>query len=127
MYVLAISSGVQNFLILAGATVIATIVIGFGKAMMGIVRTRQIKGREEENDQRVLSEFLFGSERDPRTGTPAKEGWTDKVDRSLAELTASQSRIEKAVHLTLSEVVQDGNGGHNMRGAIDRLDGKDEQ
>lgn len=117
----AISSGVQQVLILAGATIIAAICIAAGRALMKLLQNRQTQARENDFDQRTLAEFFFDTDRDPRTGAPAKEGWTTKVDRTLRELTASQLRIEKAVHLTLGEVVKDGNGGHNLRGGVDRL------
>jgi hypothetical protein len=118
--VLAISSGLQTFIVLAAATVIATLIIGFGRAAVAYVKLRQTKAREDEFDQRTLSEFFFDTERDPRTGTPAKEGWTTKVDRALTDLAAGQRRIEQAVHLTLSEVQPDGNGGHNFRGVAEK-------
>ena len=118
---LAISSSLTEFFVLAAAGIVGAIVLAAGRAMMGLVRTRQTKQRADEKDQDKLSTFFFDQPRDPRTGTPGTEGWTTKVDRTLKELKDSQLRIEKAVHLTLNEVVQDGNGGHNLRGAVDRI------
>ena len=124
---LAISSGLQTFLILAAATVIATVIIGFGRAVVGYVKLKQTKAREDEFDQRTLSEFFFDTDRDPRTGTPAKEGWTTKVDRTLqqlaagqATLAAAQAETAKAVHEILYEVKP--NGGGNLRGGVDRIE-----
>ena len=121
---LALTEGWQQFLILAAAGVVGAFVLGIGRAGMGLMRTKQTQARQEEADQRILTEFFFDTPRDPRTGTPAKIGWTTKVDACLKELTDGQARIERAVHQTLSEVVPDGNGGHNLRGGIDRLDPK---
>ncbi len=117
---LAPTEGWQQFLILAGAGVVGAFVLGIGRAGMGLMRTKQTQARQEEADQRILTEFFFDTPRDPRTGTPAKIGWTTKVDACLKELTDGQARIERAVHQTLSEVVPDANGGHNLRGAVDR-------
>ena len=124
---LAITSGWSEFLILAAAGVVGAFVLGIGRAGMGLMRTKQTQARQDEADQRILTEFFFDTPRDPRTGTPAKEGWTTKVDRSLKQLADSQARIERAVHLTLSEVVPDSNGGHNLRGAVDRSEANAEE
>lgn len=117
---LAISSGTETLLIYVAAAVIGAAILGFARAVMKFIQTRQTAQRQDEWDQRTLSEFFFDKERDPRTGTPAKEGWTTLVNRTLKELVDGQARIERAVHLTLNEVVPDGNGGHNLRGAVDR-------
>lgn len=117
---LAVSSGLLTLLELAGATVLAAIVLAIARAVMESFKKRQDDQRQDEYDQRTITEFFFDTPSDARTKTPAKEGWTTKVDNTLSELKEGQARIESAVHQTLSEVIPDGNGGHNLRGAVDR-------
>lgn len=110
---LAISSGIEQFLILALAGIIGAAVLGAGRAVMGLIRTRQTKQRQNTEDQRTLSEFFFGVEADPRTRTPGREGWCVKVDRSLEQLTTGLSQV-------ISELIPDGNGRQNLRGITER-------
>ncbi len=107
------STGLGTVCILAGATIIATIILGIGKAVKDLVRSKQKERREEALDQMRLSEFLFGVERDPRTGTPGRVGWAVTVDKSLEALTHGLNEV-------LSELKEDGNGRHNFRGIAER-------
>lgn len=116
---LAITEGWVQFFILAGAGVIGAVVLGLGRAVMGLMRTRQAKVRADESDARNLSVFFFDQPRDERTGTPATIGWTTKVDASLDQLTKSQAHTTKVLNEILYEVKP--NGGGNLRGGIDEL------
>ncbi len=109
----AITGGWEEFVILVGAGIIGAIVLGTGRAVMGLVRSNQTKKRASELDQIRLSEFLFGVERDPRTGTPGREGWTVRVDKTLAELA-------KGLRQVIDEITPDHNGRHNLRGIVER-------
>lgn len=99
--------------------------IGFGKAVAGLWRSNQSKRRVDEQDQRTLKEFFFGAEKDPRIGTPAKEGWTTKVDRQLAGQTRQLEQLRVTQHQTSNAVQQilyelTPNGGSNFRGKVER-------
>lgn len=123
---LALSSSWTEFLVLAAAGVVGAIILGMGKAVMGLVKSRQSKARSDESDQLNLGRFFFDQPRDTRTGTPPTVGWTTRVDaaleslaRSQESLTRAQDRTAKTVNEILYEVKQ--NGGGNLRGAIDRV------
>ena len=120
-------SGVEVVLIYAAAAVLGAVILGVGRALMKLIQSRQADKRADEADDRTLKEFFFGLEKDVRTGTPAREGWTVTVDRCLAALTRGQETTQTMAtetrHLVdkiLYELTP--NGGSNMRGAIDRLD-----
>lgn len=115
----AISSGTETLVIYVAAAVIGAVILGFGRAVMKFIQNRQTSLRQGEWDQRTLSEFFFDRDRDPRTGTPAKEGWTTTVNKALAQLAASQERTNAMVNKILYEITP--NGGHNLRGGIDRM------
>ena len=115
---LALSSGLSQLFVLAGAGILGAIVLGIGRAVMGLMRTRQTTQRQEEFDQRTLAEFFFDTERDSRTGAPPKEGWTTTVNRTLAELKRSQDHTAKIVNEILYELKP--NGGGNFRGLVER-------
>lgn len=68
---------------------------------MKLLQNRQTDIREMDS----LTMFLFGSEKTDK-GIPAKEGWTQRVDRTLEEI--------------LSELRPDHNGRHNLRGIVER-------
>ena len=87
---------------------------------MKLFEGSKTKRRQEEQDQQTLSEFFFDTPRNQRTGTPAKQGWTTKVDATLETLTKGQAHTTKLVHEVLQELKPDGNGGHNFRGLIER-------
>ncbi len=110
---LAISSTLSEFFVLCGAGVIGAVILGLGRAVMGLVRTTQTKKRAAETDQATMSEFLFGTPRDPRTGMPAREGWTRRVDKALETLASGLEEV-------LSEIKPDRNGRHNLRGIVER-------
>jgi hypothetical protein len=114
------SSGAGTIVVLAVATILATAILGMGRAMMSLVRNRQKKNRDDEADQRTLSEFLFGTERDPRTGTPGKVGWTVTVDESLASLRQGQVHTIRLLNDALAELLPDNNGRHNLRGTLEK-------
>lgn len=116
----AISAGTETLLIYVAAAVIGAAILGIGKAVMGLVRTRQLKARNTEFDQRTLTEFFFDIDRDPRTGTPARQGWTTKVDKTLDILTKGQNQTTRMLNEVLREIKPDGNGGHNLRGIMER-------
>ena len=107
------STGLGTICILAIASVLTAVVLGMGKAVKDLMRSKQKERREEALDQLRLSEFLFGVPRDARTGTPGREGWTVTVDKSLAALTSGLNEV-------LSELKEDGNGRHNFRGIAER-------
>ena len=107
----------MEFAILAGAGIVGAIVLGLGKAVMGLVRTRQTKAREDDVAEQKLSSFLFDQPRDPRTGAPATIGWTTSVDKALADLAAGQTRTTSIVNEILYELKP--NGGGNFRGIVE--------
>jgi len=113
--------GFETFVILAAATVIAALVLGAGKAMMNLVRTRQTKRRKDVDEAQAaithFGQFFFDQPRDERTGTPATIGWTTTVDRRLKEMKASQDAIKHSVNQILYEIKP--NGGKNLRGLIE--------
>lgn len=109
----AISGGFEEFIILAAAGVIGAVVLGAGRAVMGLVRSRQTRQRQNVEDQRTLSEFFFGVEADPRTRTPGREGWCVKVDRSLEQLASGLQEV-------ISQITPDHNGRHNLHGVVER-------
>jgi hypothetical protein len=115
--VLASTGFVANVLIGVLYTAGAALVIGIVRAAVQTTRKRQTVAR----DNAALTEFFFDTPENPRTRVPAKKGWTTRVDELLGQLTDGQSRIERAVHDIRSEVKPDGNGGHNMRGELQRL------
>ena len=78
------------------------------------------RSEQDEADARNLSKFFFDTPRDPRTGTPAKIGWTTKVDACLKELTDGQARIERAVLNVIGKMFRTVMAGSNFRGAVDR-------
>lgn len=117
----ALSSTVDSIILYVLIGLITAAILGLGRAFMKWTQGKQTKVRQNADTQRLLTEYLFDTPSDPIARTPARIGWTSKVDLALENLQRGQDRIEKAVHLTLSEVVPDGNGGHNMRGGIDRL------
>lgn len=102
---LAASSEVLNLLV---ATVGAAILIAIGTSVVHIIRKRETSISNSAEDNRTVSEFLFDTPADPRTHTPAREGWTTKVDRVLEGI--------------LKELLPDGNGGHNLRGQVTRAE-----
>jgi hypothetical protein len=121
------ASGGVTVLITTLALCAAGLIGWIARAFMNLVKTRQSKARDDERAERTLSAFLFDQERDPRTGTPATTGWTTRVDQTLSVLTsgqarteAAQVRTERAVHQILEELRPDGNGGHNLRGLVER-------
>ncbi len=116
---LAISTGLSQFLILAGAGIVGAVILGIGRAGMGLMKTRQTQTRQDEFDQRTLTEFFFDTPRDSRTGAPAKIGWTTKVDGQLDRLSKSQTETQRVLNEILYEVKP--NGGGNLRGAVDRV------
>ncbi len=115
----AITAAWSEFLVLAGAGIVGAIILGLGRTVMGLVRTRQAKVRADESDARNLSVFFFDQPRDERTGTPATIGWTTKIDAALDRLTRSQEHTTQVVNKILYQVEK--NGGGNMRGAIDEI------
>lgn len=77
------------------------------------------KHRQDSRDAVGLREFFFDTPGNPRTGVPPKKGWTTLVDER-------QVRMERKLDAVLGEVKP--NGGHNLRGAVDRTAKKvDEQ
>lgn len=116
----AISSGTETLLIYVAAAVIGAAILGFARAVMKFMQTRQTTQRQEEYDQRTLSEFFFDRERDPKTGVPAKEGWTTAVNKALDTLTRGQAQTTRMINEILREIKPDGNGGHNLRGLVER-------
>lgn len=116
----AISTGLQNLLIIAGASLLCATVLAVGRSGMNLMRKRQTDQRQEAYDQRTLSEFFFDTPRDSRTGTPGKEGWTTKVDRTLGQLGKGQERTAGLLNEVLREIKPDGNGGNNFRGIVER-------
>ena len=120
-------AGVAEIIIYTAAGILAAAILGISRAATKLYQSRQIKQREATQDLKTFSSFLFGEDKNPRTGTPAKEGWTSKVDMSLQILTAGQSRtdaaqvrIEHAINQVKTEVVDDNNGDHNLRGIVKR-------
>lgn len=85
------------------------------------------KHRQDARDAQGLREFFFDTPGNPRTGVPPKTGWTSKVDAAISEMRASQGTIERKLDDVLGEVKPDGNGGHNLRGAVDRAARKAEE
>ena len=115
---LALTEGWSQFIVLAGAGVIGAIVLGIGRALMGLVRTRQTKQREDEAAEQNLSQYFFDQPRNERTGTPATIGWTTTVDLTLKELRLAQEHTNKVVNQILYEITP--NGGKNFRGLVER-------
>lgn len=115
-----LSADIHSIFALAGATVLGAFILGAGKAVMGLIRSSQTKKRNEESDQRILTEFFFDTPADPRTRTPGKEGWTTKVDATLVSLKAGQQQTQNLLNEVLGELRPDGNGGHNLRGVVER-------
>lgn len=113
----AASDFLGNVLIGVLYTAGAALIIGIVRAAIQTTRKRQMVAR----DNAALTEFFFDTPENPRTRVPSKKGWTTKVDETLGDLAAGQTRIERVVHDIRSEVKPDGNGGHNMRGELQRL------
>lgn len=86
--------------------IIYTAVGGFVLAMGLAFAKTYGKHRQDARDAQGLREFFFDTPANDRTGVPAKKGWTTKVDETLNEI--------------LAELKPDHNGGHNLRGAVDR-------
>ena len=110
---LALSSSLNEFLVLGGASLGVAIILGIGRAGMKFMQKRQTQRRQGDVSQRILTEFLFDVPPDPVTRTPGRKGWTTKVDESLAELHSSLNEV-------LAEVKPDHNGRHNLRGTVER-------
>jgi hypothetical protein len=98
----------------------ATLVIAIARSAMKLFQSSQTKRRDDVSDQRENREFFFDTPANPRTGTPAKQGWTTKVDLTLQELQQGQIRTTSLVNEVLRELKPDGNGGHNLRGLVER-------
>lgn len=118
--VLAATTNTQWVLIYLAVALISAAILGATRAAMKWLQSHQTDKRNEDYDQRTLAEFFFDTPRDPRTGTPGKQGWTTTVDNTLKVLADGQARTERAVNKILGEVQQDGNGGHNLRGVVER-------
>lgn len=103
----ALDPTLGNFLAGLAYTVLAAFVIAVTAA---VVRTFS-KHQADARDAQGLREFFFDTPGNPRTGVPPKKGWTTLVDER-------QDRIERKVDAVLGEVKP--NGGHNLRGAVDR-------
>lgn len=115
----ATQSGLETVIIYVAAAVLGAVILGIGRATMNLIRSRQARKRSEETDNKTLTDFFFGTERDPRTRTPAREGWTTKVDRQLEQLRKTQHQTSNAVQQILYELQP--NGGSNFRGAVERV------
>ena len=92
------------------AAAAAAVIVAVARAAMATVGKRQ----QGAKDNREMSEFFFDTPANPRTGVPFREGWTTTVNKTLASLHKSTQAI-------LAEVKPDGNGGHNLRGQIDKV------
>lgn len=104
-------------------TLLAGLVVAIVRAAIQTARKRQVAARDDAS----LREYFFDTEANPRTGVPAKEGWTSKVDKTLAFLAAGQARTEagqlrteRVVKEVLAELQHDGNGQDNFRGMVER-------
>ncbi len=113
------STGFGTICILAIASIVTAIILGTGKMVMGIVRTRQARAKAEESGLSNFGKYFFDQPRDEQTGTPATVGWTTKVDATLEQLTKSQAHTTKILNEILYEVKP--NGGGNLRAAIDEV------
>lgn len=111
-----------SILAYAAAAVLGAIILGVGKAAMNLVRKRQAEHRQDDADQQTLISFLFDTPSDPRTRTPLRKGWTTKVDETLLRLTQAQEQTTRLVREVLAELKPDGNGGHNFRGKVDKIE-----
>lgn len=114
-------SGIGDVIISTAAIISSGAILGIARATMKLIKARQTKEREDTQDLKSVTTFFFGEDANPRTGTPAKTGWTTKVDNTLQTLSDGQLRTEHAVKKILGEVVP--NGGHNLRGAVERAAG----
>ena len=103
-----------------GGPLFVAFAIWVARSTMKFFEGRQKKQHQQDYDQRTLSEFFFDTPRDPNTGTPAKQGWTTKVDATLETLTRGQAHTTKLIHEVLGELKPDNNGGHNFRGLMER-------
>ena len=81
-----------EILVYAIAAAAGALLVAIGRAAMNLVKKRQTERRETTEDQQNLAEFLFGIPHDARTGTPAREGWTSRVDRILGQLSTGQAQ-----------------------------------
>ena len=80
--------------------------------------------KERIVDRASMSEFFFGHEANPRTRLPGADGWVKEVNARFDDVDTSLANLAQSVQLILEEVKPDGNGGHNLRGAVDRAAGK---
>ena len=110
---LALSSSLNEFLVLCLAGVGGAIILGIGRAGMKYIQRSQTKKRQGDTSQRILTEFLFDVPPDPVTRTPGRKGWTTLVNEQL-------SSLEHGLREVLAEVKPDHNGRHNLRGTVER-------
>ena len=113
-----VSGGLSELIILTVSAIAGAAILGFGKAVMSLMRTRQTKQRMENDDERTRQRFFFDQPADPRTGTPATTGWTTTVNATLRELAAGQTDTAKKVDQILYELMP--NGGGNFRGMVEK-------
>jgi hypothetical protein len=109
------------------ATFGGAVFVGIGTSGVHLLRNRNASIKDTGTDMGTLTSFFFDKPQDKRTRTPASIGWTTKVDLQLANqdetlsLHGSQlAEIGRKVDKILSEVIPDGNGGHNLRGEVTR-------
>ena len=95
---------VQFFLAPLGVLVI----VGIVRAMTTTVDRWRSARRAAERDEISVSEFLFGREGNPRTRTPAVEGWTTVMERKLDKVVKDTAATADLV----KEVLENQRNGH---------------
>jgi len=116
------AGGANSILGYAIATALGALFVYLGKVFVNWLKSRKDELRHDSEDSKTLSEFFFGVQRDVRTGTPGRRGWTTTVDETLIKLQRGQEQTLGLVREVLSELRPDNNGGHNFRGRIDRIE-----
>lgn len=99
---------------------ISGIAVLIGGGVVTLVRKRRSTAKDDIEDMGNLTDFLFDKPSNPRTRTPATTGWTTMVNATLEDHGRRLADIGGMVQQVLAEVKPDGNGGHNLRGAVVR-------
>jgi hypothetical protein len=67
----------------------------------------------ERADAASLAEYFFGKEGNPRTGIPAREGWTHKVERRLDGMHDAIQNLESTVVDIGDRILKGQKNGHS--------------
>lgn len=76
-------------------TVGAALVLFMVRAGVQTFQKAQVKDQNERN----LKGFFFDTPADTKTGVPFRQGWTSKVDETLAELVSGQAETHKQLQI----------------------------